>query len=244
MLGRLCVIGLLAFLMLPASARELDFSGYRWLVRSSDGQLAGPGPNVFSGTADFVSVDVDGKLHLSIRKAAMGWVCSEIVLTQALGYGSYEIEVETNPFDMDRQAVFGFFTYGSSAGNSHSELDVELSYWGKPSGQNAQFVVQPSSNPDNISRFNVNQSNTVYAIHWTKGMAEFTVSAVSGQILHRWVRTENVPDPGDAKIDMNLWLVKGASPQNNRPIDFVVKRFAFTPESGLRRQEESMRSAK
>jgi len=220
---------LLTSALVSASAREIDFSGYRWLVRSSEGQLGEPGPNVFAGSTDFVNVDADGKLHLFIRKSGTSWACSEVILSQALGYGTYEIEAETNPFNMDRQVVFGFFTYSSSTEQSHRELDVELSHWGRPiEANNSQFVVQPSSN---ANRFEVNHPAVLYKIHWAKGAAMFTAEDIEGQAIHHWVTTKNVPESGDAKIEMNLWLAKGLSPQNDEPIEFIIKRFTFTPES-------------
>jgi hypothetical protein len=209
----------------------MEFSGYRWLVRSSEGQFSGPGPNLFAGTPDFVNVDADGKLHLFIRKSGTIWACSEVTLSQAMGYGTYEIEVETNPFNMDRQAVFGFFTYSSSAEQNHRELDIELSYWGRPTEtRNGQFVVQPSGPPGSVSRFEVNHSATIYSIHWTKKMALFTAKNVNGAVIKQWIKTENVPKTGDARPQINLWLTKGLAPQNDQSVEFIIKRFTFTPE--------------
>lgn len=238
MFRHLCAALMLISILAPASAREIEFSGYQWLVRSSAGQLGGPGPNVFSGTPDFVKIDDEGKLHLFIRKIGTNWACSEVFLTQALGYGTYEIEVETNPSIMDRQAVFGFFTYSSSAEQSHRELDVELSYWGRPAErQNGQFVVQPSSLPDSTSRFDVNHSRTIYKIHWTPGVARFTAIDAHGPVIHHWVKTKNVPEAGDAKLGLNLWLAKGMAPANGWPVEFVISRFTFTPESDSKRKQ-------
>jgi len=234
MFRQFCVAGLFVLLVLPVSARELDFSGYRWVVRSSEGREEGPGPNVFSGAPESADVDAEGRLHLFVRREGTRWTCSEVVLDRPLGYGSYEVEVETNPSEMDRQAVFGFFTYSTAAEKNHRELDVELSYWGEPSGQNAQFAVQPWSAPNSLNRFNVDHSNTRYTIRWTKDAVTFMAREVGGRVLHHWVRKENIPDPGDARIDMNMWLVKGIQPQNNGSIEFVIKRFLFIPESGLR----------
>lgn len=216
-------------LVASAAANEIQFSGYRWLVRDSHGELAGPGPNIFASTTKSVEVDAEGNLRLAIREAGTGWTSAEVSLPQALGYGTYELEVATNPAELDRQAVFGFFTYSSSPEQSHRELDVELSYWGRPEEtRNSQFVVQPDV-PGAVNRFTINESNTLYRMRWTKGVAEFTALNANGQTLQHWVKRENVPDATGAKVLLNLWLAKGLPPQNGNNVTVVVKRFRFTP---------------
>ncbi|WP_434715643.1 glycoside hydrolase family 16 protein [Paraburkholderia sp. A3RO-2L] len=230
MLRHLCIAALISLVAASVPAREIQFSGYSWLVRDSGGQAGGPGPNVFSGMPDAVAVLADGGLRLSILKAGSGWSCAEVILPQALGYGTYEIEVENNPADLDRQAVFGFFSYDSSPEQSHRELDVELSYWGKQDDdRNSQFVVQPDG-PGQKHRFTVNERGTSYRIHWTRGVAEFTALSSDGSVLQHWVQREAVPDAAAARIDLNLWLAKGLPPQTGENVEFVVKRFRFTPE--------------
>ncbi|KVP65656.1 hypothetical protein WJ96_04620 [Burkholderia ubonensis] len=230
MLRTLCSIVVLTTLMTTASARELEFSGKTWLVRDSNGAQVGPGPNVFSAAEDSVFIDSEGKLHLRISKTGQVWSSSEVILSEPLGYGTYELQVETNPFGMDQQAVFGFFTFSRAPEQSHRELDVELSYWARSAEENnAQFVVQPESLPDAKRRFVVNHSGTIYRINWGRGFVEFSALTAEGTSIQYWRKTTNVPDPADASLEINLWLFKGAAPQNNSPVEFVVKRFTFTP---------------
>lgn len=223
-------VAALGFLIFAsASASEIEFSGYSWLIRDSHGALAGPGPNVFASTTNSVEVDAEGKLRLTIRKGETGWTSAEVSLPQALGYGTYELEVETNPAELDKQVVFGFFTYNSSPEQSHRELDVELSYWGRPEEtRNSQFVVQPEV-PGEANRFTINEANTLYRMRWTKGVAEFTALSADGQSLHHWVKREAVPDATGAKVLLNLWLAKGLPPQTGSNVAVVVKSFRFTP---------------
>lgn len=213
-----------------ATAREIPFSGQQWMVRSSGGQLSGPGPNVFSDGLDTVRVDGQGRLHMAIVAAGQGWHSAEVTLSRPLGYGTYELDVETNPFGMDRQAVFGFFTYSSAPEQAHRELDVELSYWGRQGEQNdAQFVVQPSVSPDTVRRFVVKHGHVVYRIRWERGLAEFSATAADGTVLQHWSRTVGVPEAGDARIQLNLWLFQGKPPQNGQPVEFVIRAFRFAP---------------
>ncbi|WP_157003124.1 hypothetical protein [Ralstonia sp. A12] len=233
MLRRLfCLLACLACACTVATAREIEFSGQRWVVRSSGGQLSGPGPNVFSDGLDAVRVDEQGRLHMAIVKAAQGWHSAEVTLSRPLGYGTYALDVETNPFGMDRQVVFGFFSYSSAPEQAHRELDVELSYWGREGeSNNAQFVVQPSGSPDTLRRFNVNHGRVTYRIRWERGLAEFSATAADGTVLQHWSRTAGVPEVGDARIQLNLWLFQGKPPQNGQPVEFMVRAFRFTPSA-------------
>lgn len=235
MLRRLtCLLAGLACACTVATAREITFSGHQWVVRSSGGQFSGPGPNVFSDGADAVQMDAQGRLHMSIVKAGQGWHSAEVTLSRPLGYGTYELEVETNPFGMDRQAVFGFFTYSSAPDQAHRELDVELSYWARPAEpNNVQFVVQPSGTPDTLRRFEVTQGHVTYRIRWERGVAEFSAVAADGVVLQHWSRIAGVPEAGDARIQLNLWLFRGQPPQNGQPVEVVVRAFRFTPSGSL-----------
>lgn len=225
-----CLLASLTCACTVATAREITFSGQQWVVRSSGGQLSGPGPNVFSDGLDAAHVDAQGRLRMAIVKAGQGWHSAEVTLSRPLGYGTYELEVETDPFGMDRQAVFGFFTYSSAPEQAHRELDVELSYWARPDEpNNAQFVVQPSGTPDTLRRFEVNQGHVTYRIRWEHGLAEFSATAADGAVLQHWSRTAGVPDAGDARLQLNLWLFRGKPPQNGQPVEFVMRAFRFTP---------------
>ena len=218
--------------------REITFSGQRWVARSSSGRPSGPGPNIFSNVPEVVYVDAKGHLHMTIVRAGDGWRTSEVTLSRPLGYGTYELDVETNPSGMDRQAVFGFFTYSGAPEQAHRELDVELSYWGR-SGEpkNAQFVVQPSHGPNTYRRFEVNRGPVTYRIQWERGVAEFSAMTADGVVLQHWTRTSEVPEPGDARIQLNLWLYKGKPPQNGQPITFVIQAFRFSPSRATNAEE-------
>ncbi len=134
-------------LTLPAAAeRTLDWSGYSWSVRDSKGQEGGPGRNVFSADPDHVFVDEQGNLHLSVWKDAAGvWTCSEVVLDEKLGYGTYEWEVSTRYDLWADNIVGGLFTYlgppkvaaqtageiGNGQPDTPHEIDIEFTgAWG------------------------------------------------------------------------------------------------------------------
>lgn len=129
-----------------ASARTINWSGYNWWVRTSGNAPQGPGPNIFSDSAENVFVDSGGNLHLKIRKGGDGkWLASEIDLNQSLSYGTYEWQVSSRYDLYPTNVVGGLFTYlspesvasqtGGAVGNGVAdtahEIDIEFTKaWG------------------------------------------------------------------------------------------------------------------
>jgi hypothetical protein len=129
-----------------ADARNIEWSGYTWWVRTSNGNPQGPGPNIFSDSAQSVFVDDEGNLHLKIRQGTDGkWLASEIDMNQSLGYGTYEWEVSSRYDQFATNAVTGLFTYlspqsvasqtggvvGNGVADTPHEIDVEFTRaWG------------------------------------------------------------------------------------------------------------------
>ncbi len=129
-----------------ASARTINWSGYDWWVRSSNGNPQGPGPNIFSDSAQNVFVDAQGNLHLKIRQGADGkWTSSEVDLNQSLSYGTYEWELSSRYDQFAPNVVGGLFTYlspeavaaqtggvvGNGVADTPHEIDIEFTgAWG------------------------------------------------------------------------------------------------------------------
>ncbi len=106
----------------PGVDRVVSFSGYQWRVKTAEDFKAGPGPNYFSDGDQDVWVDASG-LHLTTVQRAAKWFCTEVVLRESLGYGTYEFRLSSRLDDMDYRAVFGGFVYESDT----REIDIELS---------------------------------------------------------------------------------------------------------------------
>ncbi len=105
---RLSVIGSVLSAMTftaVADARTVEFSGYTWNVKNVS--LGGPGPNRWSDSTDSVWVDVDGKLHLKVRKIAGQWYSAEVTMQPSLSHGRYEFMLETNTEAYDPGIVAG-----------------------------------------------------------------------------------------------------------------------------------------
>ena len=73
--------GLVLTLGSPVYGRTIQWSGHEWLVRNSDNERGGPGPNYWSDSPQSVWVDSKDRLHLKIRYENGRWVCAEIFNT-------------------------------------------------------------------------------------------------------------------------------------------------------------------
>ena len=76
-------------LPIESTTRIIEFSGYEWVVRTSDENQVGPGPNLFSDSEQNVWVDQQGRLHLKIVQKAGKWYCSGITLREDFGHNKY-----------------------------------------------------------------------------------------------------------------------------------------------------------
>ena len=146
-------------------ARNINWSGYSWWVRTSQGNPQGPGPNIFSDSTQNVFVDDDDNLHLKIVKAASGkWTAAEVDLNQSLGYGTYEWEVASRYDQYASNVVGGLFTYldpanvanqtGGRIGNGQPDTphEIDIEFTGAWGNANLYFtthdpdVASPSKN--------------------------------------------------------------------------------------------------
>jgi hypothetical protein len=219
----------------PSPARTIGFSGYNWTVKTSAGKV-GPGPNYFSNSVNNVWVDGEGRLHLKITKDRGRWYSAEIVSTESFGYGTYRFYLESPVDNLDPNVVLGLFTWNDDPAYNHREIDIEFSRWGAAGNDNAQYVVQPYTNPSNILRFNqpAGLAASTHSFHWLAGSVEF--ESVSGAyvpppgtntVTRQWTLTGASPVAGGENARMNLWLFQGHAPLDGRDVEVIVSRFEF-----------------
>lgn len=207
-------------------ARTLTFAGQDWTVRSGTG---GPGPNCWSDSPESVWVDQAG-LHLKIRKIGGVWHCAEITSVLPTRYGVHRFYVASRIDRLDRNAVASPFLYK----DDNHEVDIEFSRWGKSSGNNAQYVVQPYLPPGNIHRFEekLRCARSTHYFDWEPGSIHFksfrghhTEARRKRSLLQEWqyAGSDNPPESDELRIHINLWLIKGAPPSDGKEVEFVVK---------------------
>jgi hypothetical protein len=222
--------------------RTIDFSGYTWRVKGPG--YYGPGPSVFSDDPSSVWADGTDRLHLTIRNSGGSWTSTEVALEDTLGYGDYIFTTVGSIDTLDPRAVLGLFLwqYGPCWDpayfwwNPYNEIDVEISRWGNPSNDVAQFVAQPYDWPGNLSRFDASWGDgelASFAFRWLPDRVEFRSwrggpgEESPGASVHSWTYIgPHVPRPEQPRVHINLWQYE-APPGTNQEV--VFDAFTFVP---------------
>jgi len=214
--------------------RSLEFCGHNWLVKSSGSEAKdGPGPNWFSDTDENVWLDSEGRLHMRITRRDDRWWCAEAVSGESFGHGRYTFVVEGGVADINENVVLGLFTWDTNPEHHDREIDIEISRWCDPENDAGQFVVQPYETEDNLKRFPVPLGGepSVQTWSWQKDRVDFLITGEGdGKVIQEWTyRGPDNPPPGNEKVRINLWLVRGMAPSDGNEMEVVLRRFAFEP---------------
>jgi hypothetical protein len=212
--------------------KMLHFSGYDWLVRDL---LSYRGGSMTSFDPANVWTDENGALHLRVMKNQDGWSCAEVQLRRSLGYGTYLFVVRDSSH-LEPSAVLTLFTWNGMVGTDENrqELDIEMSRWGVPNNENAQYVVQPYYIPTNIVRFNAPAGVLTHAFRWEPGQVTFTTyvgAQVTGRAhpLNQHVFTAHVPAAGGEVGRINLYVFGWGKVPLQRENEIVVEAFKYYP---------------
>lgn len=212
----------------PPDPGTISWSGHDWHVKSHSRKI-GPGPNFFSAA----NVEVVGdELHLKITRSGNKWYAAEVINAGSFGYGTYTWTV--GPMDpLDPNVVLGLFTWNDDPAYNHREIDVEYAKWGNAGDpNNAQYVVQPYSTVGNEHRWRQESFDvsTIHSFTWSPGAVEFRSTTASGAVLEEWAyHGLDVPIEGGENARMNLWLFRGAAPQDGEPVTVVLESFRYEP---------------
>ncbi len=231
------------YLAVPsAESKRIDFSGYTWLVKIGGQITDSTKPIFFSWSKDNVWVDSQGQLHLKITRDSRRWYCAEIVSEKSFGYGKYLFYLAGRTDELNENVVLGFFTWETSPENNNREIDIEFARWGNVKERNTQFVVQPWDLPENIHRFDmrIGNSNSTHSFEWRKDsiffqsvLGHYANPPDDSHIIESWnyVGT-NIPEPGNEKARIVLWLAGGNPPSDNKEVEIIIKKFEFIPSEG------------
>ncbi|MGH9855755.1 MAG: hypothetical protein ACREBD_38465, partial [Blastocatellia bacterium] len=191
---------------------------------------ADPGRNLFR--ADNAFLDDRGFLHLRLAKAAdRRWQAGEIFSRRILGRGRYVFYVETPADTLPPNATVGLYTFGLDPTMSHREIDIELGRFGNPSAMNAQFVIQPFTNPNNIRRFDMPAGQrSVLSFDWQKDRVVFKAMTAAGATVQEWTYPSSVLQLVDERLRFNLWSVFSSSDEPDSEV--VISKYEFFPEPG------------
>ena len=221
------------------AARQFNFSGYGWSVKTGSGSQVGPGPNYFSDSTNNVWVDAQGLLHLKITYTNNTWQCAEIISDRSFGFGQYRFSVSAPVNNLDPNAVLGLFTYSDDAAYNDREIDMELSRWDYAFGSNdvEDYAIAPYGNGQTL-RFPLpaNTTNSTHSFIWQTNSVTFQTvrgdfaspPAVSN-ILESWNCPTGIPPAGGEQVHINLWLDNGSPPVNGQPVEVILSQFEFVP---------------
>jgi hypothetical protein len=216
-----------------SSSFFINFSGFSWRVRWKPSDRGGTS-NPYN--PDNVYTDQAGALHLQIIKRDQRWTCSEVTLTRSLGYGTYSFTVEDTS-SLEPTVVFAMFTWDYSTDQQNNrEFDINIGRWGDPDNRNAEFTLQPTFVPNNVSRFIVPAGKLRHTIVWEPGRITMITSRASASpgapAVARHVFTSEVPTPGFESVRMSLyvyWNPQRRSSGLQHRAEVVVDRFQYLP---------------
>jgi hypothetical protein len=225
--------------------RAVLFAGLPWAIKRRDFRAA-PGPNYFSDLPEDIWGDADG-LHLTVKQKGSLWYCTEAVLTRSFGYGTYIIQTHGRLDTLDPRIIAGMFTFDLTAHDLASrEMDFEFAQWDSATdGTNAQYVMQPCSDPwmsPRATRYTINLSDAASSMThfmiWSPGKVSF--KSYYGDYLNdpnppveklaaNWMFADgSVPTPGREQFRINLWLMSGLEPRFGGGAQFTVTGFRYT----------------
>lgn len=240
--NKLNIFVVIIFLLvsIQSFSKTLDFSNFKWVVRSGFG---GAGPNHWSDQNAWV--DDKGWLHLRIHKENGTWHSAEIFTEKSFGFGKYYIYVIGRVDQLDPNIVLGFFNYPSSGQfeDGSNEIDIEFSKWGavEPKASNISYTVWPASIKKSKSTlsytFQLDGSHSTHGFVWTKNKIYFQ-SGFGHYADYRYPILSWLFSPPDYKnlipqtrlpLHLNLWLVNGKAPTDGKPVEVIIKQVVFEP---------------
>jgi hypothetical protein len=192
--------------------------------------------------------DYDGSLRLGITQTGGQWRCSEVVVEDVLGYGTYRFKTRGRLDLLDPNVVFGLFLWEYADcyadevmwWNPPNEFDIEFSRWGQPGNDVGQFVAQPYWWGGNTSRFalpNPAPEDMTHEFRWTsdgvfcRSWVGHTDEPTPKRIVHEWdYDGPHQPRPGLARVHLNLWLVNGNAPLDGQNQEISLVSFDFEPD--------------
>jgi hypothetical protein len=212
--------------------KPLQFSGYDWQVRTIASDRGGLN-NLYDGANAFT--DESGALHLRIAKNKDGrWTCTEMRMTRSLGHGTY-IFVVRDTSHLEPAAVFSMHTWDENGEPHYREMDMEISRWGDEAHKsNAQYGVQPFYVPGNLAPFNEPPGTLTHIFRWESGSASFKTVRGAGELAGAPLVAEHgftsgIPSPGQAVVQMSLYVIASEKYPLQKETEVVVEKFAYLP---------------
>lgn len=221
--------------------RFLTWSGQTWQIYADLQQ--GPEKVPLSNSTAAANVDSRGRLHLNIIKTGGVWRSVELETTNALGYGTYTMKVDTTTANFDKWVVLGLFVFKPGGTPYRNEIDLEDSRFPNllRAPNNAQFAVQPYYARNHEHGYylkpryhHIFQQFTWLPGHNGNGIVRFQArdgSSAHSPLIARWHYIgKSVPKPNSLHVYLTLWMNHGKAP-NHGTHSAIIRSFSFKPAS-------------
>lgn len=217
-----------------STEKNIFFSGSKWELRNTN-STQGPGPNYFSERSAWV--DEKGSLHLYLHKdSATGhWLCPEITSEKKFGYGVYTFTLESEVDKFDKNIVLGLFNYSGNDG--YDEIDIEFGRWGNAKYPNLNYTVWPAqkgfTNNAYTKEYLQKNNYSIQQFTWRKDSVSFsTFDGNNTDSTNRSASYTCTQPPAsisslEMPVHINLWLFDGNPPEDNKPVEIVIRSFSF-----------------
>jgi hypothetical protein len=236
---RYLLTGMFLALGFSMYAKDIEFGGYMWTVRSGRG---GPGPNAWDENNAWL--DASTNLHLKISQRDGKWSCAEVTTRRRLGFGRYQFQTIGRFDSLDDNVVLGLFNYptGDVGSDRTHEIDIEFARWGDAKNPMGNYTVWPVVRTlKQVSQsfpFSLTGNQTTHRFTWSRDKVKFR--SVNGhrdddrEEIAAWVYRPNDPlryvSQQPMPLHINLWLFKGLAPKNGLEVELIIHDFKFTPE--------------
>jgi hypothetical protein len=235
-----CVLaGLFMVFGFCMQAKDIEFGGYTWAVRSGRG---GPGPNAWE--ENNVWLDTSTNLHLKISQRDGKWSCAEVTMRRRLGFGRYQFQVIGRLDHFDDNVVLGLFNYptGDVGQDGTHEIDIEFARWGNAINPIGNYTVWPAvKSLKQVSKsfpFTLAGDQTTHRFIWSRDGVKFR--SLQGdrdddrEEIKAWVYSPKEASQHISQepmpVHINLWLFKGLTPKNGQEVEVIIHEFKFTAE--------------
>lgn len=206
-------------LLLFVNIYAIDIFSYEWFVKNSTDVRTDPGPNYFAPENV-----VGDETHLCLKLTCNNgrWYGSELWMHFALGYGTYEWDLE--PFGpLDLNVVLRLSVHLDS---DHA-IEIDFSQRGELIHHNTSYNVERGAY-DHWS-YPTWKQVTSHRFQWKSDKIEFESFDPYGRPIHSWkYEGSRIPEPNrDMKARMGLWLYNGKAPYDGKEVEVKIQDFAF-----------------
>ena len=234
----------------------INFCKHTWKVRDSKFITRGPGNNYWSGDQKNVWLDKNGFLHLKLTRDAKNpekWYCAQIESVDAMGYGTYQFEIEGAIDKLNENVIFGMFSYpvdDKKELDGYDEIDIEYSRWGKKHNPyNFDYTAYGDEHADTclISKSHRVALGSIYTTQrYLRHPEKVVFESLPGfhdndadPFQYDLIPANKKFKPTARKMPVliNLWLYKphgSASkpvpPSDGKAVELVIRSFKFIPE--------------